>query len=144
MAGQGESMIVIEPAVEAFLNQTLVSVISTIDRVGRPRTAPIWFHWEDGAAYMFTARSSLKWRNIQRYPFASLCVDWREPPYRSIIVDGRIEEIERSLYELVLGMALRYFGKEKGVEFAEDYKDQSANVAAFRLVPERIANYLKE
>jgi len=71
-------------------------------------------------------------------------VDWREPPYRSIIVDGRIEEIERSLYELVLGMALRYFGKEKGVEFAEDYKDQSANVAAFRLVPERIANYLKE
>ena len=81
MAGQGESMIVIEPAVEAFLDQTLVAVISTIDRAGRPRTAPIWFHWEDGAAYMFTARSSLKWRNIQRYPYASLCVDWREPPY---------------------------------------------------------------
>ena len=59
-------------------------------------------------------------------------------------MDGRIEEVERSLYELVLGMALRYFGKEKGTEFAEDYKDQSENVVAFRLVPDRIANYLKE
>jgi len=30
-----------------------------------------------------------------------------------------------------------------GTEFAQEYKDQSANVAAFRLVPERIANYLE-
>ncbi|MFL2557670.1 MAG: pyridoxamine 5'-phosphate oxidase family protein [Arenicellales bacterium] len=26
---------------------------------------------------MFTDRGSLKWRNIQRNPHASLCVDWR-------------------------------------------------------------------
>jgi hypothetical protein len=47
------------------------------------------------------------------------------------------------LYELVLMMALRYYGEKVGTEFAEGYKDQSANVAAFRLIPERIANYLK-
>lgn len=130
-------------AVEEFLCQTLVGVISTIDKKGHPRTAPIWFHWENGAAYMFTDRSSLKWRNIQRNPYASLCVDWREPPYRSVILDGLVEEVDRSLYELVLMMALRYYGDEVGVEFAEGYKEQSANVAAFRLVPQRIANYLE-
>ena len=136
-------MVETNQAVEEFLRQTLVGVISTIDNNGRPRTAPIWFHWENGAAYMFTDRGSLKWRNIQRNQHASLCVDWREPPYKSVILDGVIEEVDRSLYELVLMMALRYYGDDVGTEFAQEYKDQSANVAAFRLVPERIANYLE-
>ena len=136
-------MVAIDTHVDEFLRQTLVAVISTVDRNGRPRSAPIWFHWEDGAVYMFTDRSTLKWRNIQRYPYASLCVDWREPPYKSIILDGEIEEVGRPLYELVLSMALRYYGKEKGAEFAEEYKNKSENVAVFRLVPERVANYLE-
>ena len=105
-------MVKADQVVEEFLRQTLVGVISTIDKKGRPRTAPIWFHWENGSAYMFTDRSSLKWRNIQRNPYASLCVDWREPPYKSVILDGVIEEVDRSLYELVLMMALRYYGDE--------------------------------
>ena len=136
-------MAIIDTHVDEFLRRTLVAVISTVDNSGRPRSAPIWFHWEDGAAYMFTGRNTLKWRNIQRYPYASLCVDWREPPYKSIILDGPIEEVERPLYELALSMALRYYGEEQGAKFAADYKDQSKNVAVFRLVPERVANYLE-
>ena len=136
-------MVKADQVVEEFLRQTLVGVISTIDKKGRPRTAPIWFHWENGSAYMFTDRGSLKWRNILRNPYASLCVDWREPPYRSVILDGLVEEVDRPLHELVLMMALRYYGDKVGAEFAEGYKDQSANVATFRLVPERIANYLE-
>ena len=136
-------MVKADQVVEEFLRQTLVGVISTIDKKGRPRTAPIWFHWENGSAYMFTDRGSLKWRNILRNPYASLCVDWREPPYRSVILDGLVEEVDRPLHELVLMMALRYYGDKVGVEFAQEYKDQSTNVAAFRLVPERIANYLE-
>ena len=131
-------------AVEEFLRQKLVGVISTIDNKGRPRTAPIWFHWENGAAYMFTDRNSLKWKNIQRNSCASLCVDWREPPYKSVILDGVIEENDRSLYELVLMMARRYYGDEVGTEFAEGYRNEEANVAVFRLIPERIANYLEK
>ena len=134
-------MIEVDPTIEEFLHQTLVGVISTIDKKGHPRTAPIWFHWENGSAYMFTDRNSLKWRNIQRNPYASLCVDWREPPYKSVILDGLIEEVDRSLYELVLLMALRYYGDEVGSEFAEGYKNKEADVAVFRLVPHRITNF---
>ena len=134
-------MIEADSTVEEFLRQTLVGVISTIDKKGRPRTAPIWFHWENGSAYMFTDRNSLKWRNIQRNPYASLCVDWREPPYKSVILDGLIEEVDRSLYELVLLMALRYYGGEVGSEFAEGYLNKEADVAVFRLEPHRITNF---
>ena len=135
-------MTTFDTRVDEFLRQTLIAVISTVDKSGRPRSAPIWFHWENGAAYMFTGRDTLKWRNIQRYPYASLCVDWREPPYESIILDGPIEEVDRPLYELVRSMALRYYGEEQGEKFSEDYKYQSKNNAVFRLVPEHVANYL--
>ena len=134
-------MIEADPTVEEILRQTLVGVISTIDKKGRPRTAPIWFHWENGSAYMFTDRNSLKWRNIKRNPYASLCVDWREPPYKSVILDGLIEEVDRSLYELVLLMALRYYGGEVASEFAEGYLNKEADVAVFRLAPHRITNF---
>ena len=136
-------MATIDTHVDEFLRRTRGAGLSTVDKCGRPRPAPIWCHGEDGAAYMFTDRSTLKWQNIQRYPYASLCVDCSEPPYKSIILDGPIEEVERPLYELALSMALRYYGEEQGEKFAEDYKDQSKNVAVFRLVPERVANYLE-
>ena len=129
------------PVLTEFLQRPLVAVIGTIDGSGQPRLAPIWFHWEDGAAYMFTGRATLKWRNLQRDPHASLCVDLREPPYRSVIMDGKVEEVARSLFDLALGMALRYFGEEKGRTFAEDYRDNPEDVVAFRLVPERIASF---
>ena len=69
-------MTTIDTYVDEFLRRTLVAVISTVDNSGRPRSAPIWYHWEDGAAYMFTGRNTLKWRNIQRYPYASLSVSY--------------------------------------------------------------------
>ena len=127
--------------INEFLSQTLVAVISTVDTSGRPRSAPIWYHWEDGAAYMFTGRRTLKWRNIMRNPVASLCVDWREPPYRSVILDGSVEEVQRPLYDLVLSMAVRYYGEEEGRAFAEGYREQSDDTVIFRLTPTRIADY---
>ena len=134
-------MTMIEKHVTDFLECTQIAVIGTIDKAGRPRSAPIWFHWEEGAAYMFTRRNTLKWCNLLERPYASLCIDRRELPYASVVMDGRIEEANSSLYSLVLGMALRYYGEEKGREFAKGYRDNSDEVAVFRLVPRHIASF---
>ncbi len=125
----------------AFLSRPLVAVIGTVDKSGRPRSAPIWFRWEEGSAYMFTSRATLKWRNLERYPHASLCVDRREPPYTSVIMDGPVEEVDLPLYELVLAMAIRYYGEEKGRAFADDYRGDQPGVVAFRLAPRHIASF---
>ncbi|MCH8206689.1 MAG: pyridoxamine 5'-phosphate oxidase family protein [Chloroflexi bacterium] len=130
--------------IDEFLHRTLVGVISTVDSVGRPRSAPIWFTWEEGAAYMFTGRTTLKWRNIMRKPYASFCVDWREPPYASVIMHGPVEEVSRPLYDLVLGMALRYYGEEKGRAFAEGYRDEPKSGVVFRLVPRHVASFTSD
>jgi nitroimidazol reductase NimA-like FMN-containing flavoprotein (pyridoxamine 5'-phosphate oxidase superfamily) len=56
---------------QKFLSETQVAVISTVDADNHPRSAPIWYEWEDGAAYLFTGRGTLKWRNIERNPHVS-------------------------------------------------------------------------
>ena len=124
-----------------FLSETHVAVISTVDADNRPRSAPIWYEWNDGAAYLFTGRRTLKWRNIQDNPNVSLCVDWREPPYRSAIIQGTAEEVEVDMYDLVLSMSVRYYGEEKGRAFAEGYRDNNENVVAFRVTPENITSF---
>ena len=134
-------MTIIEPHVDEFLGQTLVGVISTVDAHGRPCSAPIWYQWEAGAAYFFTGRRTLKWRNLLREPHASLCVDWREPPYKSVVLSGGVEEVDRQLYDLVLSMAVRYYGEDEGQAFAEGYRGEQPDVVIFRLNPTQVADY---
>jgi PPOX class probable F420-dependent enzyme len=134
-------MTTIEPHVDQFLSQTLVGVISTVDGQGRPCSAPIWYQWEDGAAFFFTGRRTLKWRNLLREPHASLCVDWREPPYKSVVLSGVVEEVDRPLYDLVLSMAVRYYGEEEGQKFAKIFLEEETDLVAFRLIPTRVADY---
>ena len=134
-------MTIIEPHLDEFLGQTLVGVISTVDANGRPCSAPIWYHWEDGAAYFFTGRQTLKWRNLLREPHASFCVDWREPPYKSVVLSGVVEEVDRQLYDLVLSMAVRYYGEEEGRKFADSFLEEETDLVVFRLIPTRVADY---
>ena len=125
---------------EAFLATTRVAVISTVDAAARPRSTPIWYHWDGGHAYLFTGRRTLKWRNLERNPHVALCVDDRDPPYASAIVEGVVEEVnDRLLYDEVLDMATRYYGDEKGRAFAENYRDNDS-VVLFRIVPSRIVS----
>ncbi len=126
-----------------FLSAPRVAVISTVDTAGRPRQAAIWYHWEDGAAYLFTARSSLKWRNLERDPHASLCIDDRTPPYSSVVLEGSVEESDRPMYDVVLSMALAYYGEQKGRPFAEGYRESPSTVL-FKLTPERIVSFTSD
>ena len=128
--------------VESFLRQTLVAVLGTTDEASHPHLTPIWYTWEDGAAYMFTSRASLKWRNIQASPYGTLCVDRRDPPYSAVILSGPITEVDRPVYEVVSSMALRYYGEEEGRKFADGYKDNSPGTVAFRLTPDKILRNL--
>ena len=128
--------------IDDFLCRTQIGVLSTVDEKGLPWSAPIWFSWEAGSAIMFTDIATKKWRNLVNSPYASLCVDWRTPPYRSVVIAGPVQRIDRPIYELVLNMALRYYGKLEGPKFAEEYRKDNQGVVVIQLEPEKIASYL--
>lgn len=134
----------------SFLERPLVATIATLGHDGAPRTAPIWFQWApgpsgEGAAYLFTSRGTLKWRNIERDPRVSLCVDDRELPYRSVLIDGvAVEDTQRDLFELVSELALAYYGPDRGPPFADGYRGDRPNVVVFRIDPTRVTTYLED
>ena len=123
-----------------FLSQTQIAVISTVDASGIPPTTPIWYKWNGEYLAMFTGTETTKWKNLTRFPYASLSVDKRDPPYRSIMIQGKVEELNIPLHDFVLEMAIRYYGSEEGISFANQYPDDTENVAIFRLIPERITD----
>ena len=123
-----------------FLTQTQIAVISTVDASGIPHSTPIWYKWNGKYAVMFTGTKTTKWQNLTQFPYASLCVDKREAPYRSIMIQGKVEEVSIPLHDFVLKMAIRYYGDKEGTNFADQYPDDTENVAIFRLVPERITD----
>ena len=135
-------MLVIDDNVDTFSKQTLVAVLGTTNESGLIHLVPIWFNWDHGEAYMFTHRESPKWRNLRLNPYASLCVDRREPPYSSVILYGYVQEVQLPIYDLVYSMAVRYYGDRAGRNFAEGYKDNPTGGVAFKLTPERVVQRL--
>ena len=127
---------------DEFLSQTQIGVLSTVDDKGLPWAAPIWFSWEAKSAIMFTDVQTKKWGNLSHLSYASLCVDWRTPPYRSVVMAGPVKKVDRPIYDLVLSMALRYYGEFEGHKFAEDYKENNLGVVVFQLEPKKIASYM--
>ena len=134
-----------EARLEQFLTEgAKIAVVSTVDRSGHPRSVPVWYEWRDGSVLIFTGRSSLKWRNLQRVPHASVCIDDREPPYACAVIDGPVEEVTEEddpLYEVARRMATRYYGEEEGNVFAEPYREGSAGTVVFRVRPEHIVSW---
>ena len=65
--------------------------------------------------------------------------------YHSIQICGygwTSEKIDCPIYDLVLSMALRYFGKSEGHKLAGEYKEDKIGVVVFQPEPEKIASYL--
>ena len=75
-------MAMTDAQVDELLSAPMVSVIATVNAAGMPAQSPVWHLWRGGAAFVLVSRTSRKWRNLQRNPNVSLCVDTKTAPYR--------------------------------------------------------------
>lgn len=127
--------------VNALLSEPHVSVFGTVDAAGRPALAPVWHLWRDGAAYVLTDRASRKWRNIQRNPNVSLCVDTKVAPYRAAIVEGTAQEAEGDYVGLLREIAINYLGERQGNRYADRSTATADGSVIVRIVPRRIVSW---
>jgi PPOX class probable F420-dependent enzyme len=127
--------------VNALLSDPHVSVFGSVDADGRPALAPVWHQWRDGAAYVLTARNSRKWKNVQRNPRVSLCVDTKVSPYRAVIVEGTAEDSGRDYGAVLREIAIRYLGESRGNAYADNSTATSEDSVVMRIVPDRIISW---
>ena len=130
-----------EERLEAFMREPNIAVLSTVGLDGRPHQAPVWHLWEDGISYVFTRRSSRKWKNLLRNPEASLCIDRNDVPYAYVLVQGTAAESDRSLHDAVRNMANIYYEPDRAAEMAGRYRDGDPDIVLVAITPESVISW---
>jgi PPOX class probable F420-dependent enzyme len=117
--------------------------LATVRADGRPHLAPVWYDVDDDGTVVFTTgASTVKGRNLQRDPRASLCVDDERPPFSFAVVEG-VVELSDDLAD-VRAWATRIGGRYMGPERAEEYGARNGvpGELVVRLRPQQVVSAL--
>jgi PPOX class probable F420-dependent enzyme len=126
-------------AQEAFLNESNVAVLATVDRRGQAHAAPIWYLYEDGVFVMSTGRGSQKHRNIEANPEVTLVIDRRSLPYYYLTARGKAE-IGPALSQADRArIASRYLNEEQTRRYLE--RMAGVDSVSIRLKPRKFIEF---
>jgi PPOX class probable F420-dependent enzyme len=108
-------------AIERFLREPIVAVLSWLTPQGEVASSPIWYEYRDGKFYLASSSAFLKVRSMRKHPAVSLCVQDPAPPYRYVTVRATAEvqvepEAARALDER---LARHYLGQTGGRYYTE-------------------------
>ena len=126
-------------AQEAFLGESNVAVLATVDRRGRAHAAPIWYLYEDGEFVMSTGRGSQKHRNIEVNPEVTLVIDRRSLPYYYLTACGRAEIGPALSHEDRARIASRYLNEEQTRRYLERVAGPES--VSIRLRPRKLIEF---
>jgi len=73
---------------DAFLKAPRHAIVGTNVVDGPPHLSPVWYLFENGRFYISIATETAKYRNLQRDPRISICIDGCYPDYRTVMVEG--------------------------------------------------------
>jgi PPOX class probable F420-dependent enzyme len=100
--------------VKKFLKRKLIAKLATISEDGWPHVTPVWYSYLGSKYLINTTRDRVKFRNIIRNPKVQLLVD---DGYMYVLVKGyAYVASNRDPHKDIRMLAIRYLGKEKGLE----------------------------
>lgn len=134
-----------DPAeLERFVAAPRIAILAYARRDGSPNQVPIWYAYEAGRFVMLTSSTSPKAKALARNPRVCLTIQDETPPYRAVIVDGRvILESAPVSGGLNSDLATRYFGRIGGREYEKMTAEDNARTGLTRitLTPERVRGF---
>ncbi len=95
---------------DAFLNDTRIGTLCTLNADGSPNAIPLWYDWDGDKIRMFTTRSTAKVRRLTEN--ARACLSVAEPvgvPERWVTVEGTVAILDQGGRELACRLAAIYY-----------------------------------
>jgi PPOX class probable F420-dependent enzyme len=77
--------------IDAFLAEPRHAIVSVIRSDGAPQSSPVWILYEGEKIYVSILVDSAKFRQLERDPRISLCVDAGHPDARAVLIEGTAE-----------------------------------------------------
>ncbi len=127
--------------IDAFLAEPRHAIVGVIRSDGAPQLSPVWILCEDDRIYFSVLVDSAKFRQLERDPRISLCIDAGHPDARAVMIRGRVKIIrETSAWSEDLSWRInrRYHASE---DETRQYMELIATQGASALVavsPERL------
>ncbi len=110
-------------AIEAFLDEETIAVLSTHNVDGTIHSAPILFVYDDGVFHLGTQVGAQRVANLHRDPTATLLIERREDPFKFVIAYGTAEVVETD-FERRVEILSRLYPEEGSRAFAGQMRDQ--------------------
>ena len=85
----------ISEQIDAFLAEPRHAIACVIRSDGAPQSSPVWILCENGNVYFSISVDSAKFRQLERDPRISLCLDAGHPDARAVMIQGTVELIRK-------------------------------------------------
>ena len=124
---------------DAFLQETRIAKLATLQADGSPTVVPVWFEWDGTTAAVFTSRTSPKIGRMRADPRVALSVE--EPVGVSeawVTIEGTVAIEERGGIELARRLAERYYAPEKFAAVMPGWEQMADDWVVLRITPRRI------
>jgi len=128
---------------EEFLTRKLLGRLATACPDGQPHVVPVWFLWDDGAAWISSYRSTRKVIDLERNPKCALVVDVEdaEGGLTAVMLEGRAELVSappNAVKQRIERIYTKYLGAEGVLEKDPQEWLNSAENVLIKLTPTRV------
>lgn len=124
---------------DAFLRETRIAKLATLNADGAPTIVPVWFEWDGSTATVFTGRTSPKVRRIQGDPRVALSVEEGVGvPEAWVTIEGTAAIEDEGGYTLAERLAQRYYEEPRRSEALTEWGQLRDNFVVLRITPTRI------
>lgn len=106
-----------------FLGEKRDATMATIRPNGTPHLSPVWFHWDEEKFYISTTRDRIKFKNLERDPRMSLCVD-DVTGFTYVVAEGKAEIRTENIWDDTRKILVKYRGEDGGEAYLEHLKKQ--------------------
>jgi hypothetical protein len=122
-----------------FLVGTHVAVLAVARRAHGPLLAPVWYDYDPLAGFRFVmSAGSPKSKRLAVERRATVCIQQDVGHYKYVVAEGPVsldEPDEHAAREVLLSMAIRYFGRQDGLAWLARWDEPDPQVVT--LAPER-------
>ena len=127
----------------AYLEESHVANLVTLNADGSPHVAPVWYLHREGSLYISAGASAVKVRNLRRDARVAVSIANTSSPAMYVLVEGRAIVTTDAAEDMRVEMYVRYQGRDRGIASARERQEDGPSVV-IRIEPSKVISWVSD